>query len=62
MTQIMSLVWISGYIKKCNFQPLSIGLRKRKRVARKSVKELGHAILGNFSIDPVVIELTEITQ
>ena len=27
-----------------------------------SVKGLGHAILGNFSIDQVVIELTEITK
>ena len=26
-----------------------------------SLKGLGHAILGNFSIDHVVIELTEIT-
>ena len=29
--------------------------------ARSTVKGLGHAILGNFSIDQVVIELTEIT-
>ena len=27
-----------------------------------SLKGLGHAILGNFSIDQVVIELTEITK
>ena len=26
------------------------------------LKGLGHAILGNFSIDQVVIELTEITK
>jgi len=26
------------------------------------LKGLGHAILGNFSIDEVVIELTEITK
>ena len=26
------------------------------------LKRLGHAILGNFSIDQVVIELTEITR
>ena len=26
------------------------------------VKGLGHAILGNFSIDQMVIELTEITK
>ena len=27
-----------------------------------SLKGLGHAILGNFSIDQMVIELTEITK
>ena len=29
---------------------------------RASLKGLGHAILGNFSIDQVGIELTEITK
>ena len=27
-----------------------------------ALKGLGHAILGNFSIDQMVIELTEITK
>ena len=30
--------------------------------AGSNLKGLGHAILGNFSIDQVVIELTEITK
>ena len=30
--------------------------------ANKRLKGLSHAILGNFSIDQVVIELTEITK
>ena len=29
---------------------------------RASLKGLGHAILGNFSIDQMVIELTELTK
>ena len=41
---------------KCNplYLPRSIGGR--------GLKGLGHAILGNFSIDQMVIELTEITK
>ena len=37
-------------------------LFKTNRTLEKYLKGLGHAILGNFSIDQMVIELTEITK
>ena len=43
-------------------------MAERARIIREqstgliTLKGLGHAILGNFSIDQMVIELTEITK
>ena len=40
----------------------SVTLHRHTRTGNRSLRGLGHAILGNFSIDQVIIELTEITK
>ena len=49
---------------KCSL-PVAVRVSKTRVLKLPNVswlKGLGHAILGNFSIDQVVIELTEITK
>ena len=55
MSNALHLPWNLEQRIKGNFSTLS------KRVWLL-LKGLGHAILGNFSIDQMVIELTEITK
>ena len=49
-------------IQLCNSAKCFVGTRLKHDIEISKLKGLGNAILGHFSIDQVVIELTEITK